>query len=314
LHLQTVQILAMSLEMIRYQRSPSIMTRTIQRMFLGAWLFLAFAPSTFAVPQAECFPFERLEPRLQARARRLLLAALDREALFTLVGPVKPWSTCGEMLTIPADPPDHAHSEASVADLTSVLSAFRCGEDIEGQVHFYAYPHGGVRFAEPYVMKRSLARKMITEHSDFFRGIGVTHDNPSLPGLLLNVEQAGRYDRFRGYGLFFGYPSSAVDFFVSAAKTEDQTGEFVAREFMSIQTFSSQNGQFVWAVPVGHQETSEETAIRWTAQSILDRYRSLRTEWIENSDEPTDSPKSLELIREWFHDGNGDYSPEHAKF
>jgi len=286
----------------------------IPAFILGACLLLAYPHAVIAVPRADCFPFERLEPRLQAKARRLLLAALDREALFSLVGTLKPWSSCGETLTTPAQPTDHPRPVADIVDLNSILATFHCGDDIEGAVHIYDQAHGSVRYAEPFVMKRSLARQKIAEHFNFFRAIGATHDNPSLPGLLRQIEQASRYARFRAYGLLFGYPSLAVDFFVSAAENKDRTGEFVAREFINIPTFSSQSGHFVWAVPVGHQETTEETAIRSTAYLILERYRRLRRTLIEGESESTESPKSLELIREWFHDGNGDYSPDHARF
>jgi hypothetical protein len=105
-----------------------------------------------------------------------------------------------------------------------------------------------------------------------------------------------------------------VDFFVKAAEIEDQTGEFVPREFINVPTFASPSGHFVWAVPVGHQETAEETAIRTTASRILARYRDQRRKWIDTVGSPSASPQSLELIREWFHDGEGDYSPEHARF
>jgi hypothetical protein len=253
-----------------------------------------------------------LEPRLQAEARRVLLAALDREALFTMVGPIKPWSTFGEVLAIPDQPESGGRSESDLADLRLIASALHCGEDLEGEVQLYTQSYNGVRFAEPYVLKRSSARRQISDSPDFFRRVGVDQDS-SLQELLQKAEHSSRYDRFRAYGLLFGYPSLAVDFFVRAAEIEDLTGAFVARQFIGIPTFGSENGHFVWAVPVGHQETPEEAEIRTTARMILERYRSLRDKWIGSQGTST-APRSLELIREWFHDGNGDYSPDHARF
>lgn len=195
-----------------------------------------------------------------------------------------------------------------------ILETFHCGEDLQGAVQVFTLPHDGVRLADVFVMKRSLARQKIAKHSDFFRLLLSGVENPSLPKLLDTVETAERSSRFRGYGLLFGYPSSAVEFFVRAAETEDQTGAFVPRQFVSIPTHISQTGQFVWAVPVGHVETSEEVAIRSAASRILEQYRLLRKKWIGSKQTSADSIKSLELIREWYHDGDGDYSSDYARY
>ena len=43
--------------------------------------------------RAECFPFEDLPAEQRKRAEELLLKALDGEALYTIVGGIKPMSS-----------------------------------------------------------------------------------------------------------------------------------------------------------------------------------------------------------------------------
>ena len=53
------------------------------------------AASRSGVPRAECFPAANLPAELRAKSEEMLLRALDNEALYTLVGGLKPMSTVG---------------------------------------------------------------------------------------------------------------------------------------------------------------------------------------------------------------------------
>ena len=67
------------------------------------------------------------------------------------------------------------------------------------------------------------------------------------------VEYESRFNRFRGYGYLYGYPAHAVDFFVEAARIQQDTGDFVTRDFVQIPAFVRETGMFVYAVPKGHE-------------------------------------------------------------
>lgn len=113
--------------------------------------------------------------------------------------------------------------------------------------------------------------------------------------------------RFRGYGHLFGYPEYAVEFFAEAAETEAMTGEFVERDFIHIPTFESDEGRFVYAVPVGHQENADDMDLRRRARPVLEQYAERRAAAIGEG-----KPGVLHLVRSWFDDGTGRCSPRHA--
>ena len=269
-------------------------------------LVLQSLSNAHAVPKEECFPFETLPATMELQAREFLLQALDQEALFTLAGNLKPWSTFG---------PTYVETENSVNDLKTtraLLSRFTCGKNLSAHLHQYAPHTNGESFFQAYILHEPTAALRIQKHSDFFRRIEVYPFNDQLPALLQKIEYAPRYHRFEGYGHLFGYPASAVQFFVQAEKFHDETGQFVPREFISIPTHQADSGSFVWAVPVGHQRNEEEKRIQENAAAILARYRLLRAKWIKAVDHESEGPRSLELIREWYHNGHGDYAPEYA--
>ncbi len=56
------------------------------------------------------------------------------------------------------------------------------------------------------------------------------------------IDQADSSSRWRGFGLIFGYPAYAVDFFVKAGEEEKQTGKFVKRDFLHLKTTGGSEG------------------------------------------------------------------------
>ena len=98
-------------------------------------------------------------------------------------------------------------------------------------------------------------------------------------------------DRERGYGYLFGYPDHAVDFFCDARQQWTESGEFVKRDFVSIQTYGP-NGT-VWAVPKGQQDHAENKEFFRRAEEINNVYRGLRN---QSGD---DHLRLLGLVRKW---------------
>ncbi|MEM1011755.1 MAG: hypothetical protein AAGI46_05985 [Planctomycetota bacterium] len=200
----------------------------------------------------------------------LVQDALDREALFTIAGGLKPVSSGFWQGKIDLASP-------SVDELTRIrrgLEPLRSG-DLYADVQVFATADDGERYLDAYVVHRPSLAQMIERTQPFWARYGIAPDTHPAE-LLAVVDRMPRLDRFRGYGLLFGYPEEAIDFFVDAAAEEERTGEFVERRFMQIPTFDSPTGQFTYAVPIKHRETEADRRLRERAGEILSRYRQLR--------------------------------------
>ena len=103
----------------------------------------------------------------------------------------------------------------------------------------------------------------------FFWGL-VPESSPKV--VITVVENAEKYRRFEGYGYLFGYPQYAVDFFVEAARSQDETGEFVSRSFYQMPVYSGQSGRFVYAIPENAEPKPEDLTIRKEAEIILNSF------------------------------------------
>jgi hypothetical protein len=90
------------------------------------------------------------------------------------------------------------------------------------------------------------------------------------------VERMPKLDRHRGYGLLFGYPVHAVDFFVAVADEPREGGKPAPRRFVQIPTFASPTGRFVYAVPPDAPDRPEDLALRARTEPVLARWRELR--------------------------------------
>jgi hypothetical protein len=112
-------------------------------------------------------------------------------------------------------------------------------------------------------------------------------------------------DRWRGFGLIFGYPKYAIDFFVTAGMHQRSTGEFVERDFRQIATYAGRSGRFVYAVPKLSRPGPEDIALQRRAALFLAEYKRLRPQYTA----PTKNPSSL--LRDWMDDGHGKCHPDH---
>jgi hypothetical protein len=126
--------------------------------------------------------------------------------------------------------------------------------------------------------------------------------------VLMAVEYERSSARNGGYGFLFGYPENAVRFFVESVDHEEWTGEFVERDFYSVPTFSRPTNGFVWAVPKGYAETENDRNIKRRALAVLEEYKSRRARYIGEG-----KPGVVALLRDWFDNGHGKYSPRFAK-
>ncbi|RPD44333.1 hypothetical protein DNI29_21750 [Hymenobacter sediminis] len=230
-------------------------------------------------------------PTLSAADERLadslLTLALDNEALYTLLGDLKPMSSV-TTLYLPVARPDSVpatrhrafdatQQQAALArlaryqravdalhfpDLSFVLLPFRMADHGKRAMQINVYRHSGVR-------------KMIAANQEFFGQWGFAPEvAPSV--LLATIEYEERPLRYRAYGYLFGYPRAAVDFFVMAGEQQQPGKGIVPRRFFQIPVHSAREGHFVYALPKDQSPSDADSALYHRAVPVLERYRQLR--------------------------------------
>lgn len=255
----------------------------------------AAAPAYAPVFRTQCFAVERLSPEDRVLADEWLLAALDRETLYTIAGGLKPISTGTRTFTFKAEAP--ALDEVDQA--RRIAAALSCG-GLTAVVHLFSAGTGPERYAElVFVHQPSLDRRL-SEKRAFFAPLGLTPGTPPLQVLGV-VEHLPRPDRFRGLGYLFGFPDHAVDFFVQASVPDKaDVGPGKDRDFYSVPVFRAGTNYFVWAVPLGHRESPADRAIANGAAPILEAYRTRRARFVGDG-----LPGVVDLLRDWLCDKSG---------
>ncbi|AGA28756.1 hypothetical protein [Singulisphaera acidiphila] len=284
------------------------MTRLAPRfLFLGLVLWSVPGAKLRAdgVPRNECFPVEQLDPKLRPQFEELLLKMLDSEALYTIVGGIKPVSSSFWWTRFSVDSPDLSRLD----EMRKIVPVLRCGDAFQAGVLVFAAVHDGKRHAHAWVAYRPALRRTITAHLAFFSTFGISPESHPIE-VVEKMEHAPTADRLRASGYLFGYPDHAVDFFVDAdldgSKSTDK--KLVPRDFLTVPTVASESHKFVWAVPKGHQPNDEDRAIMTQAEPILAEYRRRRDLYIGAG-----KPGVVALVRDWFDDGYGRCTPENAQ-
>jgi hypothetical protein len=260
-------------------------------------LLTIYSPAAVA-SRCECFPTERLPADLRAKSEALLLKALDSEALYTIIGGLKPMSSGFASFKFSVEKPDLAQIE----ETRRLLSVWRCGDSLYADVqHFAAMVDDEktkekIRFAEAVVFNRPAMAGKIGQYPDFFAPYGITPSAHPME-VLMTIEHSQESPRWRGFGYLFGYPLYAVDFFVAAGEEKQRTGKFVERDFYSVPTFVTAERQFVWAVPKGHIEREEDRAIKSRAALILAEYQKQRARYIGPGKRGV-----VKMLRDWLKD------------
>lgn len=253
-----------------YPRPSRFTTTFAAAMVVACTLLFAGGCATNAPTTADRdAPLSTVAERDQFR--ELLLKALDREALYTLVGGLKPMSTGfwqGKVDVAAAD-------TAEIVRVRRALAPLR-NHTYYADVQTFATAHDGKRHVEAYVVHRAALAAMLRREAAFWSPLGITPCTHPAE-IVAIVDRLPRADRWRAYGLLFGYPNYAIDFFVEAterARTEgSEVGPGKDREFYHVPTASAVEGQFTWAVPIGHVERDEDRAIRERAAVVLAAYR-----------------------------------------
>ncbi|MGV3618843.1 MAG: hypothetical protein ACO1SV_26255 [Fimbriimonas sp.] len=272
------------------------------RLSLVLGLALLASGAGAQVPRAQCFPVEELPPALRPKAEAMLLKALDSEALFTVVGGLKPMSSGWVSTRFAVDKPDLREAE----EMRRILRTFRVGDELSASLTPFWRVYDGQRYLDGAFFHRRSMSETVRRHADFFGFYGVT---PSSSGeqIVAAFETDATSRRNFGYGVLFGYPHHAVRFFVEASESQRKDGKLVPRDFLSIPVFVGPTHHFVYAVPKGHLPNADDLVLRERAAPILAKYRTMRAEYIGPGKKGV-----VQMLRDWMDDGKGRCSPETA--
>jgi hypothetical protein len=281
------------------------MKHIFRRLLVPIICLIVLQASAAGASRCECFPTEKLPADMRARSEALLLKAMDSEALYTIIGGLKPMSSGFASFKFSVDKPNLAQIE----ETRRMLSVWRCGDMLYADVQHFAAVYDDentkekIRFAEAVIFNRPALAGRIGQYPDFFAPFGITPSAHPME-VLMTIEHSQQSKRWRGLGYLFGFPLYAVDFFVASGEEEQRTGKFVERDFYSIPTFVAAERQFVWAVPKGHEEREEDRAIKSRGALILAEYQKRRTRYIGPGKRGV-----IKMLRDWLNEGGACRSP-----
>jgi hypothetical protein len=220
-----------------------------------------------------------------ALARRLL----DGEALYTVTGGLKPVSDGFWQTRFPAT----QDTSPEVDEARRLLATLPLGPDLEAGVYVFTAAHEGKKSASAFVAHKPSLRALVNRRADVFGPLGITADTPPQR-VMEKIDRGPRSARWRAYGLVFGYPEYAVEFFVEAGERQAETKTFVERDFVQLHTFASEEGRFIYAVPKGHAERDEDRQLKTTTADTFARYRAWRTVYLDDQ-----KLGAVELLQNW---------------
>lgn len=232
-------------------------------------------------------------------ADSMLAYALDHEGLYSLLDTIKPISSLTFFSYAVAKDSSHSAMDYNIATnkpaLDSILLYQRiCNQLSNEKVKLvlvpFEQPHKGKRNMEIYAVNIQKFKSKIREYASFFGQFGITPE--SDPAQVITViEYEKKYDRWRGYGYLFGYPSYAVDFFVSAGRQQDSTGQFVKRDFFQVPVYAGAQGYFTYAMPKDYKPGVMDSLLYNNAVDVLSRYKILRNKYADE--------KGLKAVKLW---------------
>jgi hypothetical protein len=282
------------------------------------------------VPRLECFPIERIEPPLRAKAEALLLETMDSTALYTVIGGLKPMTssflsslnggqTLGALLYAKSDLQPNSAVLGAIDELRRALPVVRCGDDIQSAVMTDVDLSAAVgrSATEPFVFHMPAVRTVIAEFPRYFARLAITaHTAPETLLFTMHRLSASKpeglearrewmratafeeIDQIRANGALYGYARPAVEAFAQSVErivrgeAPPAPGPPDQRLIMRIPAFK---GEAVWYRKASVEETPEDAALRARAGRILAEYRKRREKYIGDG-----KPGVVAMLREWF--------------
>lgn len=236
----------------------------------------------------------------------ILQVGLDHEALFTLLGNLKPMSSLVSF-SFPI-----ANMDSTTKTNGNILNRIEHGAyldslyliqkainnlntpDLRFVMSSFRAPYDNIRTIQINVVRVSALDSLLKAKESFFGQFGLVPGTD--PGIVVNtIEYNDRYERLRGYGYLFGYPDYAIDFFVNAFLESDTTKKHVERNFFQIPTYAGKEGNFVYAYPKDQTPTAAvDSVIYYKAQRILEKYKTMRKDYLN----PDSTLQSYELLQQ----------------
>lgn len=243
-------------------------------------------------------------------ADSILGHALDHEALFSLLGDLKPMSSIGYALSYPLGKDSlqfdgqgyvvNLHDESTQLSLKELNRWNRVLDALSFEHYqFLLIPFkqvwDGNRNMQILICRTDLLDKLLEAQAAFFAQWGfVPGCDPAV--VLTAVEFEQRNDRYRAYGYLFGYPEHAVDFFVDASIHKQKTDEFVARSFFHIPVFAKEKGYFTYALPEDFKPLAKDSVLLQNASVLLKQYQSIRPAYVNKEGKL----EAIRLFRDWW--------------
>ena len=243
-------------------------------------------------------------------ANELLAYGLEHEALYTLLDTLKPISSLGFPLSYAiAKDSSMRDGDKTVVDFSSDSTQLAFNELVKWNNVLEALsdkeftfllipfkrPWQGKRNLQLLVVRNDLLAKLLTEKAAFFGQWGFSA-NADPATVLTTIEYESRNDRYRAYGYLFGYPEHAVDFFVEASITEEETGEFVKRSFFSMPVAVGTSGYFTYATPKEYIPGEVDSVIYRKASAKLETYNLLKQNYLK----PDGKVDALKLVQDYW--------------
>lgn len=259
-------------------------------MFLVLLLLLGCRSSRHTLPRTAT---EQAAPDESALLiDSILQTGLDREAVYTLLGRIKPMSSL-KLYRMPLANTDSAkRSSPEIVDrakkgryldrlshVQKAINAIRLPDLAFVFIPYRAHQDSN-RTIQLSVVRVSLLDSLLKAKESFFGQYGlVPGTDPAT--VVSTIENAGIYERYRGYGYLFGYPDYAVDFFVEASHTRRDIQKPTPRNFFNIPTHQSKEGYFVYAYPKDYEPSREVDSLLYhRSMQVLERYEKLRDRYL----------------------------------
>ena len=281
-------------------------------LLLGACSSIPYKQKSFSAShQTIPFPgYEQLTEEEQMRADSIIGYALDHEALYSLLGDLKPMSSIGFALSYPLGKDSlqfdgqryvvNLHDESTQLNLNEVNSWNRVLDALSFENYqFLLIPfkqvRDGNRNMQILICRTDLLDKLLETQAPFFAQWGfVPGYDPTVVLTVVEFEQ--RNDRYRAYGYLFGYPEHAVDFFVDASIHYQKTDEFVTRSFFNIPVFTKEKGYFTYALPEDFKPIAKDSMLLQKASVVLKQYQSIRPAYVNKEGKL----EAIRLFRDWW--------------
>jgi len=240
----------------------------------------------------------------------ILQYGLDHEALYTMLGDIKPMSSLVSFWLPIANNDSLKKISANVVNrethgiyLDKLYSAQQALNKLDfPDLRFVLIPYkasqGNKRIVQLSVVRVSSLDSLLKVKESFFGQFGlVPGADPAV--VVSMIENADRYERNRGYGYLFGYPDYAVDFFVNSAisANKNKSEKPEPRSFFQIPVYAGNNGYFVYAYPKDREPTAVvDSVIYHKSEKVLHDYKKIRNNYV-NADSTI---RAYQLLRTYY--------------